>query len=155
MTSSITSASSAVNQQIQDFMDGKTTISQSDLTSIVASEISGGKDINSGIMDLVDSYESVDTNHDGQLTYSEYSTYKNSPAAILSSLGLKNSSTLNSNYSLLHSDMFANSSDDTFAILESGSSSVSSRVNSLLDSLSLNNTTTDSITTSSLLDYLD
>jgi hypothetical protein len=151
-TSSVTSNSSTVDAQLQAFYDGKTTISKSDLTSIVASEVSSGETVNSSIMDLIDSYESIDKNDDGKLTYQEYSTYKNSTAGMLSSLSLPDASS----YSLLDTDLFTNSSDDTFSILESGSSS-SSGLSSLLDSLSSNSTTTTAADskTASLLDYLD
>jgi len=76
-----------INQQIQDFQNGKINISKEELTNIVSDEIKQGQDPSNSVLDIIDSYDKIDTNNDG-ISYDEFKTYKNSPKGLLSFMGI-------------------------------------------------------------------
>ena len=136
-----TQDTATVNQQkIQDFKDGKINITKKDLGSILSGEITQGQDPSSDLMGIIDSYDKIDKNGDG-VSYKEFTTYKSTPAGILSSLGLSstsinnsinssllsylnnsNSSTSSQQSSLLNSGLFGGNSSDSSTLLDSSSS---------------------------------
>jgi hypothetical protein len=163
MTTSVQgAASSAVaelnHQKIQDFKDGKINIKKDDLIKTVKDTIAQGGSVSSDLMDLVDSYEKIDKDGDG-ISYKEYTTYKNTPAGILSSLGLSNSSVNNSvNSSLFRSINQQPSLLDYMTSDNSSGTSVftgseSSYFNSLIQNYSSSGTGTNS-SNMNLADYI-
>jgi hypothetical protein len=88
MAGSVSGSSSSDNsQQIQDFLNGKINITRNDLKNTVSAMSAEGEKPSQVLLDIIDSYDKIDTNGDG-LSYTELKTYKNTPAGILSSLGL-------------------------------------------------------------------
>jgi hypothetical protein len=82
-----TSDINAINQQTQDFKDGKTKITKEALTNTLTSTIKQGQEPLVAVIGLMDSYDQIDKNNDG-ISYDEFETYKSSPKGMLGSLGL-------------------------------------------------------------------
>jgi len=155
-----TTSTSDINYltQMQDFKDGKINITKSDLTSSVQKSVSNGETVSSTMLDIIDSYDKIDTNGDG-ISYEELTAYKNSTAGILSSMGLSATSIKQKELSMV-ADVFLDddsddSSDDLSSLLTSNTLSVSTTqaINNYLSSL---NSDTDSTlnSTESILDLL-
>jgi Ca2+-binding EF-hand superfamily protein len=87
-STSATSNITAINQQIQDFKDGKTKITKEDLSNIMKSGIQQGQAPSAALMNIYDSYDQIDKNNDGGIDYNELQTYQNTPKGILSSMGI-------------------------------------------------------------------
>lgn len=139
---------SELNQQkIQDFKDGKINIKKDELLKSVKDEVVQGKDVSSELMDLVDSYDKIDKNGDG-ISYDEYTTYKNTPSGLISSLGLSALSSINTQPSLLNYLSFDDSSDSSVF-----TGSESSYFNNLIQGYSSSSTVTNTAD-SSFVDYL-
>jgi hypothetical protein len=81
------SVSDASTINLQDFKDGKVNISKSELKNSVSATIAQGQEPSNALLDIIDSYEKIDTNGDG-IGYKELETYKSTPAGIISSMGL-------------------------------------------------------------------
>ncbi|GEM_PF-2353937 len=135
---------STINQQIQDFKDGKAKISKEDLTGLVCSQIKQDQEISATLVDLVDSYEEIDKNHDG-IDYSEFETYQNSSQGMLSALGISPGS-ISRQIDMLSLGILGNSSTEDSA----GTSSQSQQF-SLLNSGLFNDSDTSSSSFENLL----
>lgn len=155
---SSTSDVNTVAQQLQDFKDGKVNISKSDLKKSAASVMTQGQKPSDSVIDIIDSYEKIDTNGDG-ISYKELESYKNTTAGLLSSLGMSPnamkqqklslfSSVLSQDDSLPSSLFSSNDSDDEISFLKSGK--LGDNASRLLNNYSPNNTGT-----SSSASYLD
>lgn len=98
----------AINQQkIKDFQDGKINISKGELKNLVTSAIAQGETPSNTVVDILDSYDKIDTNGDG-INYKEFQTYAKTPAAMLSSLGI-NTKNMQQQFSLLDTDFLSSS----------------------------------------------
>jgi len=152
ISTSATQDLSAYNQQqIQDFENGKITITKQDLTAMVSSEVSKGEEPSATLVGLLSSYNTIDTTGNG-ITYSELEKYKSSSSGLLNSLGL-NADSLKEQLNkmaltLLGGDSSSSSSGSIASLLDSNNSSSllsgstsssSSSLSSLFDSEMLSN----------------
>jgi len=164
------SSNSNTSKQIQDFLDGKVNITKSDLQNTVSSAIAQGEEPSDTLLDILDSYDKIDTNGDG-LSYEELKTYKNTSAGMLSSLGLSAESLKRKQLDLfvsafLKDDSTASSSslfgstdlqDSLLGDYSSDSTTDSTSAdssNSYLDSVLQAYSSSNTSNTSSILDYI-
>ncbi|MDD3012325.1 MAG: hypothetical protein PHC34_01310 [Candidatus Gastranaerophilales bacterium] len=114
----------AISQQIQEFKDGKVNITKNDLKSTLANAIAQGEEPSDTVLDIVDSYDKIDTNSDG-ISYEELETYKNTPAGIISSMGLSPESLKRQQLSLFSSALSENNTTTTSSLFDTASTQTS------------------------------
>ena len=154
VSSSTTSVTSALQQKITDFQNGKVNITKSDLNEYAAEYKANNEEIPDSVQEIIDSYEKIDKNGDG-VSQNELTTYNNQQSAI--------SSYSEFDVSLLQ---YMNSSDDSTSdsLLNLVNSGISSKVSSYTEkalekysttsSSSSTTSTSTELTSSSLIDYL-
>jgi hypothetical protein len=123
------SVSDASTINLQDFKDGKVNISKSELKNSVSATIAQGQEPSNALLDIIDSYEKIDTNGDG-IGYKELETYKSTPAGIISSMGLSPEALKQKQLNLFVSAFLNNNSSNT---------SSDSYLNSLMQSYTSSN----------------
>jgi len=149
MVGSVSSSTSDVNTvNLQDFKDGKVNISKSELKSSVSEMIAQGEEPSDVLLDIVDSYDKIDTNDDG-ISYKELETYKSTPAGIISSLGLSVESMKRQQLNLFASTFLQDDSTSSSSLFGSTDSS-ESYLNSLIQSYS----SSDSTDNSNIFDFI-
>lgn len=147
---STTAVSDANQQKLKDFNDKKITLSKKDLQSEVLSALANGEEPSNTLVDIIDSYDKIDTNGDG-IGYDELNAYKKSKAGILASLGLSATSAKKQNTLLdlgLLDDSKSTNSSSLLDFLKSSSSNNSKNISkSLIESLSNYSSTNTSSST--------